>query len=342
MKENEGQEYKLSVAISQSSQLSNLDFRIIDLVFLGNPICRIVQDNPLFDLFSLEKALEPFQNYLDKIVVSLPVCPLNHEISYLEKIASFLSGSGIHGVEVQSPGMALRIGNTYPQLKIYFGSFANIYTDQCAAIMYQLGASGGMLPYELNIDEIEYIFKSTSMEIILPVFGNFPISFSQYCYFHPDQLSYPFQCQHHCTNEVIVDYGDGRKVLHKGRAIFSLKTLNMFDHLNILMEKGFSSFRIDSLLMKADDINQIVRIFIERITQLKSCIKKGPSEKTNVAEGDKQIPLSLEKMPPQNKSGELLHRFAPHGFCNGFYFTQRGMDYVESFIDFNGRMIGHI
>lgn len=320
--------FRMSVSLSRTEGMDELDMEKLDLVFLGNPLCRITPGNPLQNLLCLEKVVESLETYLDKIVISLPVCPLANELDSIRKMLTFLGDSGVRGVEVFSPGMALRINSDFPGLKIYFGSFANVYTDQCARVMSEMNVLGGILPYELNLDEIEYINNNTDLEIWLPVFGYFPIAFSQYCYYHPDQFIYPFKCDHPCEDDLIVDYGEGRKVLHKGRAIFSHKSMNMFKHLPLLTEKGFRNFRIDGLLYNTGEINEIVDLFSRRIEEITSGNR--PVEREPQEEGEPTDTAVQEKI-------ERLRQYAPRGFCNGFYFTRFGMDYVESYIDFDGK-----
>ncbi|MCD4786395.1 MAG: U32 family peptidase [Candidatus Eremiobacteraeota bacterium] len=316
--DNENKKYKVSLAISEAEGLPRVDFDKIDLLILGNPFCKMTPGNPLGSLELMEKSINLIGSHLDKTIVSLPLCPLENELSYIQDVLSLLSDMGVHGVEVHSPGMAMRVETRFPKLKIYFGSFANVYTVHCVEIMQEMGVIGGTLPYELNIDEIEFIHKNIDFQIWLPIFGPFPIAFSQYCFFHPGQVRYPFKCDHECSEEVLVDYGAGKKVLHKGRAIFSHRCLNMLKHLPMLLNKGFSHFRIEGLILDVGSLNEIVDIFHEHINKI-------------IETGDKTTP---EIPAPDSR----LSKFSPRGFCNGFYFTRRGMDYVESVMDWDGRL----
>lgn len=322
MKDNENKQYNVSIAVSEINRLPEINFDKVDLLILGDPFCKMSPGNPLGSLELMGKSLDLIESHLDKTIVSLPVCPLENEINYIRDVLFLLSDRGVHGVEVHSPGMAMRVETRFPKLKIYFGSFANVYTVHCVEIMQEMGAVGGSLPYELNIDEIECIHKNIDFQIWLPIFGPFPIAFSQYCFFHPDQVRYPFKCDHECREEVLVDYGVGKKVLHKGRVIFSHRCLNMFKHLPMLLEKGFSHFRIEGLILDVNSLNEIVDIFHEYINKV---------IETSRETGDKTIP---EIPDPDSR----LSKFCPRGFCNGFYFTRRGMDYVESVMDWDGRL----
>jgi len=318
----ENKKYKVSVALSEVEELPRLNFDKIDLLILGNPFCRMTPGNPLGSLELMEKSLDIIDSHLERTVVTLPVCPLENEISYIQDILMLISKKGVHGVEVHSPGMAMRVENLFPKLKIYFGSFANVYTDHCVEIMQEFGAVGGSLPYELNIDEIEAIYKDTGFKIWLPIFGPFPIAFSQYCFFHPDQVRHPFKCNHECSKELLVDYGVGKKVIHKGRVIFSHRCLNMFKHLPMLMDKGFRNSRIEGYILQIDSVNEVIDIFHEHINRVIEISNK------------KDVGVIPDLPDPDYR----LKKFCSHGFCNGFYFTRKGMDYVESVMDWDGRL----
>jgi collagenase-like PrtC family protease len=319
MENNYRNSYKISVSVSDISKIEYLDIEQIDLLIAGNPFCRQSFNNPTENLYSLEKTLEILAPNLDKTIISLPVCPLDSELVYLGRMLEYLSTTRIHGVEVHSAGMAYKINAHYPGLKTYFGCFANVYTDQCANLMKDMNVMGGMLPFELNLDEVEYIKNSSNLPIWLPVFGNYPIAFSQYCYFHPDQTEFPFHCDKNCEEKVIVDYGEDRKVIHKGRAIFSQKCLSMFTHLQMLINKGFRYFRVSGLIQPADAVNGIVRIFRAEIEDILTAHAAGQKRSEDFG-------ASLN---------EKLKEYAPDGFSNGFFFTKRGMDYVENLYKFS-------
>ncbi|MCE1248868.1 MAG: U32 family peptidase [Firmicutes bacterium] len=319
MENNEKKQYRISVSVAITDELEKIDMSGVDLLIAGYPYCRQTFKNPIEDLYSVEKTVEIMKPYLDKVIISLPVCPIDRELVYVGRMLEYLCTTGIHGVEVHSAGMAYKVNAHYPSLRTYFGCFANVYTDQCANVLRDMNVVGGVFPYELNLEEIEFIKNHSDIEIWLPVFGNYPVAFSQYCYFHPEQTDYPFHCGKECSERVVVDYGDDRMVIHRGRVIFSHKILNMLTHMEMLLKKGFSNFRIAGLLLQAETINEVIKIFRTETENILAAIEKGQS--ADPAETAKLI--------------KKLEIFAPDGFSNGFFFTKRGMDYIENFYKFS-------
>ena len=297
---------KFAAAISNVKKADLIDFTKFDLIFAGNPHCYIRKNNPLKSPEDLELFLHKVKDRLDQVVLSLPICPLESDLEHIFKLLDISYKHHIHGVEVQSPGMAKKVVKNYPNFKVYFGSFANIYTHRCAKVMKDMGVVGGSYPFELGLDEIEYIKNKVDIETWLPVFGTFPISFSQYCYFNPQQKTYPFQCNYQCENGMPVEYGSKQKVMHRGRAIYSDKYLNMQNHIKMLTDKGFYNFRIEGLFMEILSLNEVVGIFKDISLRIIS----NTINDTELAKYTNKLEKSFSE-----------------GFCNGFYFNRAGIDY---------------
>ncbi len=296
---------KLLAWVSLVEDLPNLNFNLFDFVILGNPFCRVSWQNPFKSLDVLKNAIDKIVNVKEKVLWSLPIAPLDKEFDFIYKAVSLLSSHNVQGVVVESHAMAWFIKNNFPTLNIYFGGFANVHTYPCVKEMERLGALGGVLPYEITLDEAEYILKNSSLDIFLPVLGRFPIAFSQYCFFYPDRLDYPFSCSRPCRKGEVISYGKVKeKVLHKGRVIFSYKALNMLHFIPLLMKKGFRSFLIEGLTYDFNSVNKMGYI-------LQSILKEGKA----LDEGS-------------NLYKEFVSLF-PEGFCNGFYFGKRGVDFVK-------------
>lgn len=300
--------FKIAVSISDVQEIERLDFQRIDLVFAGNPHCYIRHNNPLKSVDALNEFIHRTEKYRDSIVISLPICPMESDLEHVDNILKTVSENNLHGVEVQSPGMAMKVGKEYPHLKMYFGSFANVYTHLCASEMEKPGVSEGSPPCELDLDEITFIKNNSNTKIWLPVFGDYAISFSQYCYFHPEQKRYPYNCAYECEKGIIADFGDEKKIMHRGRAMFSHKCLNMLEHSEMLWEKGFRNFRIEGLFNDISSINEVAAIFYNYYSYISGENKEKPYLKD-----------LLKK----------LEKYAPEGFCNGFYWTKAGMEFVN-------------
>lgn len=300
--------FKIAVTISDVREIHRLNFGRIDLVFTGNPHCYIRHNNPLRSVNALNEFIEKIKDYKDRVITSLPVCPMESDLEHVDGILKTVSEKKIHGVEVHSPGMAMKVGREYPDLKMYFGSFANVYTHLCAAEMEKIGASEGVPPCELDLDEILFIKNNSNIKVWLPVFGYYPISFSQYCYFHPEQTLFPYKCGYECEKGISVDFGEGKEVMHRGRAMFSHKCLNMIEHSEMLWDKGFRNFRIEGLFSDIESINDVAAIFCNYYEFLSG------------ERSDK---------PDMEKSLDNLKKYAPGGFCNGFYWTEAGMEFVR-------------
>lgn len=305
MSTKRGRQFSLSASLWTMEQLMAIDHHSFTTIVIGNPFCLAATygDSPMDSLVQFVEAVMP---YRQKAVFALPVAPLQSEIELLDEMLSFLEQSGVGGVEVQSHALARKVKKQYPSLPIYFGSFANVHTTYCAKDMAGLGAMAGSLPFELEGGEQREIMKSTGMMIYVPILGKFPVSFSQGCHFHLYDTDYPFECHRECMGETVVDFGNGMTVIQKGRALFSQKALNLLEQLPLLDDEGFSRFRIEGSLMDGNTLNRAGEILRELLQRFFGA-----------------------GIFDYCRGKDELESLFPDGFCNGFFFGRRGMDYVE-------------
>ena len=289
--------FSLSVVVSTTSQLNGLNASFFDRIFLGNPFCPKIQDNPVFCSGELERAATGFP-LKEKIILNMPVCPLEEEMVNSAEILNRAKDIGLKAVCVSTPGFAYWIKKEFPSLKVYFDSFANVYSLQDVRFMKELGVIGGLLSCEVDLAEREYILKNSDLEIITPIAGYIPIAFSRYCFFYPKEL--PENCPNPCQNNCVLSYPGSGQVKQKGRVIYSGKSFFLLEHLGQLQKKGFKAFRVEGWIMAPEKINKITDLLCGAL-----------SEGYN---------LKQEK--------EIFGLF-PEGLCNGFLFSGRGMDYCK-------------
>jgi len=288
------------------NQLTSLCRELFDLIIIGDPFCRINNDNPTCSGEMLTAALNIVTSCREKSIISLPIAPLNREIPFIDLMLNMLEKENIGGVEVHSHSMAFKVHREFPRLPIYFGSFANIFTKYCSDEMENLGSAGGCLPVEMDGEEQAEIIRATSLNIYLPIFGQYPIAFSQSCFFHSDINEYPLKCSHRCNEKIVADFGDELKVIQKGRVIYSLRTLNLVGYLSDLLRMGFRNFRIEGFLMEPEEINRAGKMIRQALESYFDIGKQDFKE-----------------------TADRLKEMAPDGFCNGFFFGGKGMEYVE-------------
>ncbi len=282
------------------SHIDQLRWDLIDMAVIGNPFCPTSPDGLRSGKAILEESLTILEPNLKKAVFALPIAPLNRDLPLINDLLEKLSREETGGVEVQSHAMACYVHNSYPHLPIYFGSFSNVHTIQCAGHMEASAVAGGCLPFELDCREYLDILRGSSMAIILSVLGRFPVALSRGCYFHqPGQGN--TNCSGQCMENQVVDFGQGRQVIHRGRALFSRRYLNLLEYLPALVDLGFSRFQIEGLLWDYEEINRGI-IIIQKLL-----------EATHTEEFNK-IQEEIESLT----SGE---------HCNGFFFGGRGMEY---------------
>ena len=290
---------KIIVSIPWKSHINDLLWDLVDLAVIGNPFCPTSPDGIGQGKAFLNHSLEILSPHLEKCIFTLPVAPLDNEIPLMETLLEGLSTAGVGGVEVQSHAMAWHVSSDYPDLPIYFGSFSNVHTADCAKIMEEYGALGGCLPFEVDFREYLDVMKQINLDIHLPVFGRFPVAFTRGCHFHNKNDE---KCKCLCKENRLVDFGQEKSVIHRGRALFSTRYLNLTDFFSDLKKMGFASYRVEGLLDDYKDINQAIK----------------------AVKGLLEAPDSTYEETFRNE----INKLAGGDFCNGFFFGARGMEFV--------------
>lgn len=271
-----------------------------DIIILGFPFCNLYKDNPVSNLNLLKTSVETLKDYGKKIYITTPATPLTEEIDPILKLLDTAVSLGVEGVEIFNYGILnIVLENNY-NLDILTGSFLNVYTKVTAVKLSNLGVKRIVPNCELSLNEITDIQMDLPIPIELPVHGKFPIAISRECFLSEIKKE---SCRHFCLEPKELLYGN-TKTITMGTVLFSGKSLCLLEHIVLGKIKKFDYFRIYSYCESLDYVKTIGEIYKKAITE------------NNLTHEWLQDSLFC------------IEQFNQNGFCNGYYFSKAGSEYI--------------
>lgn len=296
--------FELNTTISNLRDLRRSDLSPYDAVYLGNIYCRQFEDNLLERLDHLREAIAYVKQRGLRAYVTSYAAPRNDALAKVEKALEAAAGAGADAIEVHNLGVLRLVHERYPHLPVHIGGFANVYTDAGASVLKQYGAVRFTPNYEISLDEIKGISRSTGLPAEVLVHGKMPLGVSDYCFLLEYEGKWPEKCPTLCQKQLMLKQGDWA-MRSVGKGILSGKDVCMLEHLETLVEAGCSVFRIEAAYETPAYRLEIAKIY------------RAALERTVAGNG--AVHASAWK---------IIREHAPVGLCNGFYFGRSGSEYI--------------
>lgn len=296
--------FVLSTHVESLEKLKGLDLYLFDLVFLGDPTCREYPGNIMADEERIKEAVEYIKGKREEAEVALCTLaePRNRDLSWqfdiLGKVVSY-----VDYVEVHNFGVLRYISRELGFNSAIMGFFGNIYTHKTLEVLKDYGLKKSFLNPELSMEEIFFIRKNSSCDIIVFAHGKLPLGISEACFIKENREG---DCFDICRPMVIESAK--WKLINYGYATFSAKDWNTFEYLGSFIYEGFRYYHIQGLREEVEYINKIAYIY-----------KRGIEYLLAGRESD-FIEIAKELMATTR-----------YGFCNGYLFKRAGSKYVGSF-----------
>lgn len=296
--------FELNTTISNLRDLRQSDLSQYDAVYLGNIYCRLFEDNFLERLDDLREGIAYLKQKGVRAYVTSYAAPRNDALAKVEKALEAAAGAGADAIEVHNLGVLRLAHERYPDIPIHIGGFANVYTDAGAAVLKEYGAVRFTPNYEISLDEIKGISRSTGLPAEILVHGKMPLGVSDYCFLLEYEDKWPEKCPTLCQKPLMLKQGDWA-MRSVGKGVLSGNDVCMLEHLSTLREAGCSVFRIEAAYESPAyrlDIARIYRAALER-----------------AAAGNGAL---------DDSAWAVIREHTPVGLCNGFYFGRTGGEYI--------------
>lgn len=299
----------LATHVANRSRLEACDWSAYDTLYLGDPSCPLYPGNFGCHLEELAAGVEAVKGWGKRAVLSLYAVPRNEDLVWIREL---LEGAlerrlPLDGVEVHNLGLLIllkELGSPWP---VTIGVCGNLYTVATARLLTRYGVKDGFPNPEMGLIEIESLTREGGLDIILQVHGKIPLGFSDKC-FVVDYQKQKGSCEELCFTENWLTR-DGWVLKNIGRIILSGKEMCMIEHLPSLLEAGYRQFYVSTFAEAPNYVRACGEVYREAL---------------EVARHEGACYQVRERW------AEILQKFAPVGFCNGFYFNETGQTYVGS------------
>jgi len=296
--------FELNTTISNLRDLRRSDLSQYDAVYLGNIYCRQFEDNLLERLDDLREAIAYLKQSGLRAYVTSYAAPRNDALAKVEKALEAAARAGADAIEVHNLGVLRMVHERFPHIPVHIGGFANVYTDAGASVLKEYGAVRFTPNYEISLDEIKGISRSTGLAAEILVHGKMPLGVSDYCFLLEYEEKWPEKCPTLCQRQLMLKQGDWA-MRSVGKGVLSGKDVCMLEHLPALLEAGCSVFRLETAYETPAYRSEVARVY-------RSALERA-------AAGNGVVDDSVWK---------VIREHAPVGLCNGFYFGRTGGEYV--------------
>lgn len=296
--------FALSTHVESLEKLKGIDLQLFDLIFLGDPTCMEYPGNIMADEKRVKEAVEYIKGKREDVEVVLCTLaePRNRDLGRQFDILG-RAVSYVDYVEVHNFGILRYLSRELGLSNAIMGFFSNIYTHKTLEVLKDYGVKKSFLNPELSMEEIFFIRKNTSCDIMVFAHGKLPLGISENCFIKENREG---DCSDICRPMVIESAK--WKLISCGYATFSAKDWNTFEYLGSFLYEGFRHYHIQGLREEVEYINKVAYIYRRGI----ECLLAGRDSEF--------IEMAKELMVTTK-----------YGFCNGYLFKRAGSRYVGSF-----------
>jgi putative protease len=237
-----------------------------DAVYIGAPRfgARANAGNPLSDIAAL---VEYAHHFWARVYVTVNTLLYDHELQQATDLIQQLYEMGADAIIIQDVGL---LECDLPPIPLIASTQMHNNTPERVAFLEQVGFDRVILARELTLDEIHAIHRHTSIELECFVHGALCVSYSGQCY-----MSYAIggrsgnrgECAQPCRRLYSLVDGAGH-VIARDRHLLSLKDLSLADELEVLIDAGVRSFKIEGRLKDRAYVTNVVSHYRQRLDQV--------------------------------------------------------------------------
>lgn len=219
-----------------------------------------------------------------KVYVTVNTILYNNETDATRRLLTELDGVGVDAVLVQDMGL-LELAGADHNFELHASTQTDNRTAEKVAWLHSLGFNRVVLARELSAEEIAEIHRQVpDVELEVFVHGALCVSYSGVCY----ASQYCFgrsanrgECAQFCRLKFNLKDSDGKEIEHQ-RHLLSLRDMCRIDNLEILLDAGVTSLKIEGRLKDVAYVKNVVAAYSQKLNGI---IDKHPDKYCRASRG---------------------------------------------------------
>jgi len=231
-----------------------------DAVYLGGTefSARAYASN--FDRDTLKEAISYSHIRGMKVYVTVNTLLKDLELDKLLEYVGFLYDIDVDSLIIQDLGVLKIIREVYPDFELHCSTQMTLHNTHGVQAIKELGIKRVVLARELTLAEIKEIREKTGMELEVFVHGALCVSYSGQCLmssFIGGRSGNRGRCAQPCRRayQLVSSKGENEK---KELYHISMRDLNTFDEIGLIIDSGVTSFKIEGRMKKPQYVASIV------------------------------------------------------------------------------------
>ncbi len=252
-----------------------------DAVFLGLGVFNARARAENFSEADLAELVPLAHRYGMKVLVTLNILIKEAELPELIRILSVLESLEIDAVIVQDLGVASIVRDHFPNLSIHASTQMAVHNLAGVLIAQELGFKRVVLAREITSAELKRIraaLPDDGIELEVFCHGSLCYSYSGLCFFSGAEDSRSGnrgECAYTCRKpyKILSEPGHG--------FLFSMRDLNTAENLNLLVQAGVDTLKIEGRKKDAQYVASVVTLYRKKLDELfgySTLRKTAPSE----------------------------------------------------------------
>ena len=222
---------------------------------------------PNFTNEELKEAVRYAHILKKKVYVTINTLIYNHELNELSDYIDYLYTIKVDALIVQDLGVVNLIKKLHPNFIIHASTQMSIYNEVGIKNLQKIGIKRAILAREVSIDKIKELVKlGTEIEIF--VHGALCYAYSGNCL-----MSYAIgkrsgnrgACAQPCRKKYTLL--ENNKALIKNKSMLSMKDLSVINNLDLILDAGVSSLKIEGRMKSLEYVQTIVSLYRKKIDE---------------------------------------------------------------------------
>jgi 23S rRNA 5-hydroxycytidine C2501 synthase len=227
----------------------------------------------------IEKLVEHAHFFYAKVFVTINTIIYSNELNEVKNLIHQLYSIGVDAIIIQDMGI---LEMDLPPIPIHASTQTHNNSLEKIKFFESVGLQRVILARELSLEEIGVISNNTTIELEVFVHGALCVSYSGQCYFShaiTGRSANRGECAQPCRSLYNLVDENGR-IIANSKHLLSLKDSNQSENIDLLLDAGVTSFKIEGRLKDIDYVKNITahyRKIIDAAIVRKSNLRKASS-----------------------------------------------------------------